>query len=203
MEHGDKREAVMQAAMELVGERGFHDSPMAEIAERAGVAAGTIYRFFDSKDTLIKEVHASLEKQILDYVIADYPRDRSVHERYLHIGRRTVAYCIASPLQFRFMEQFHNSPYGVARRRDKVFGKGNKNIIGDLFEEGMRRRLVKDLPFPVLFALAFGPLVDLCRDHVLELLVLDDQLIARTVEACWDAIRRHPDDAGCQEGARP
>jgi AcrR family transcriptional regulator len=60
MEHSDKREAVLLAAMELVGEHGFHGSPMALIAEQAGVAAGTIYRFFDSKDTLIKEIHATL-----------------------------------------------------------------------------------------------------------------------------------------------
>ena len=95
MEHGEKREAVMQAALELVGEHGFHGSPMALIAERAGVAAGTIYRFFDSKDTLIKEIYASLEGQILAAVTLDYPTGRPVRERFLHIGRRLVRYFIA------------------------------------------------------------------------------------------------------------
>ena len=57
MERGDKREAVMRAALELVGEHGFHGSPMAMIASRAGVAAGTIYRYFESKDVLIMETY--------------------------------------------------------------------------------------------------------------------------------------------------
>ncbi|MHB8836512.1 MAG: TetR/AcrR family transcriptional regulator [Candidatus Methylomirabilia bacterium] len=190
MEHGQKRAAVMQATLELVGEHGFHGSPMALIAERAGVAAGTIYRFFESKDILIKEVYASLEKQILAAVTADYPARGPVRDRFLHIGRQLVGFFITSPLQFRFLEQFHNSPYGVACRRDKVFGKNKKNIIIQLLEEARDQQVIKDLPLPILMALTFGPLVDVCRDHVLEFITLDDRLIERTVEACWDAVRR-------------
>jgi AcrR family transcriptional regulator len=190
MEQGDKREAVMQAAMELVGEHGFHGSPMALIAERAGVAAGTIYRFFDSKDTLIKEIYASLEGQILAAVSLGYPSGRPVRERFLHTGRQLVRYFLGSPLQFRFLEQYHNSPYGVASRRDKVFGRKKRNIIGELFEEAADQQTIKELPLPILFALTFGPLVDICRDHILKFITLDDALIERTVEACWDAVRR-------------
>jgi hypothetical protein len=38
--------------------------------------------------------------------------------------------------------------------------------------------------------LAFGPLVAMARDHILGFIALDDALIARTIEACWDGIRR-------------
>ena len=191
MEHGEKREAVMQAALELVGEHGFHGSPMALIAERAGVAAGTIYRFFDSKDTLIKEIHASLEGQILAAVTRGLPGGRPGPRALpAHRAPARRATSSRSPLQFRFLEQFHNSPYGVACRREKVFGKKDRNIIGELFEEAREQRIIKDLPLPILFALTFGPLVDICRDHILEFITLDDRLIERTVEACWDAVRR-------------
>jgi len=190
MEHGEKRDAVMQAALEMVGEHGFHGSPMAQIAERAGVAAGTIYRFFDSKDTLIKEIKAALEGQILAAVSEGYPDGKPVRERFLHIERRVIGFFIASPLQFRFLEQFHYSPYCLDARREKVFGKKKRNLIEDLLEEALGRRIVKDLPLPILCALAFGPVIEVCRDHILEFVTLDDRLIERTVEACWDAIRR-------------
>ena len=154
------------------------------------MAAGTIYRFFDSKDTLIKEIYASLEVQILAAVTLDYPTGGPVRERFLHTGRQLTRYFIGSPLQFRFLEQFHNSPYGVACRRDKVFDRKKRNVIGELFEEAKEQQLTKDLPLPILFALTFGPLVDVCRDHILKFVTLDDALIERTVEACWDAVRR-------------
>ncbi|HEY6000908.1 MAG TPA: TetR/AcrR family transcriptional regulator [bacterium] len=202
MDGGEKREAIIRAALELVGEHGFHGSPMAQIAERAGVAAGTIYRFFDSKDALIREIKTSLDGQILDAVAQGYPAGGSVRERFLHVQRRVIGYFVASPLQFRFLEQFHFSPYGLDARREQVFGKKRRNLIADLIEEGLAQRIVKDLPLPILYALAFGPVIEVCRDHILEFVTLDERLIERTVEACWDAIRRQPGGSCGPAGAR-
>ena len=190
MERIDKRDAVMQAALELVGENGFHGSPMVMIAQRAGVAAGTIYRFFESKDLLITETYRRLETHLTASIKVEYPEDGAIRERYLHICQRLYNYFLKSPLEFRFIEQFHNSPYGIACRRDKVQGKMEKDIIMELFEEGQQQQILKELPLQVLFALTFGPLTKLCRDHILHFIVLDESLIVRTVEACWDAVKR-------------
>jgi len=65
MKKSDKRADIMQAALGLIAERGFHATPMAEIAEKAGVAVGTIYRYFDNKDMLITELHQELEEKIM------------------------------------------------------------------------------------------------------------------------------------------
>lgn len=88
------------------------------------------------------------------------------------------------------MEQFFDSPFGVAHRREKLFGNREKSLIIELFEEALAQRIVKDLPLPVLCALAFGPLVDVCRDHILEFIILDEALIEQIVAACWDALQR-------------
>jgi hypothetical protein len=89
------------------------------------------------------------------------------------------------------MEQYHNSPYGVSLRRDKILSKtGDHDMFKNLFEEGITQQVIKDLPLIMLSALAFGPLVALVRDHTLGFIILDDTLIAQTVEGCWDGIRR-------------
>ena len=163
---------------------------MALVAERAGVAAGTIYLYFENKDTLIKETYLYLVERFLSAMLENYPEGDSVRNRFLHIGKVLVRYFMAAPLEFRFLEQFRNSPYGVAHRREKFFGKKDKDIITDLFTEGLESNIVKDLPLPVLFALSFAPLLDLCRDHILQFIELDDLLISRCVEACWEALRR-------------
>ncbi len=63
VEKSDKRCAIVRATLDLVAEQGFHGAPMALVAERAGVAAGTIYRYFESKDVLINEVFHYLEER--------------------------------------------------------------------------------------------------------------------------------------------
>jgi len=190
MEKSDKRAAVIEAALELIAEQGFHGTPMAMVAERAGVAAGTIYRYFESKEVLIRETYNEIEKRLTVAVRKEYPEEGTVRERFIHIGRVVVEYCISCPMTFRFLEQFHNSPYGVAHRREKIFGKQGNDICAELFEEGLQQQIIKDLPLPILFALTFGPIVDICRHHILQFIELDEPLIMRTVEACWDAVRR-------------
>jgi AcrR family transcriptional regulator len=194
MEKTDKRCAIVCATLDLVAEQGFHGAPMALVAERAGVAAGTIYRYFESKDVLINEVYHYLEERFFAAVMEGYVEDAPVRDRFLHVGKVLVRYCIGAPLEFRFLEQFHNSPYGAVYRREKLFGKGNRDVITELFDTALSEGIVKDLPLPVLFGLAFGPLLDICRDHILHFIKLDDELISRCVEACWDALRRYPGD---------
>jgi hypothetical protein len=45
MKNSDKREEIVQAALELIAEKGFHGAPMAMIAKKSDVAVGTIYRY--------------------------------------------------------------------------------------------------------------------------------------------------------------
>jgi hypothetical protein len=76
-------------------------------------------------------------------------------------------------------EQFHNSPYGVAFRRDKFLEKAGA-MFSVNSSNGVSRQIVKDLPLVILFAWpsAVGCRV---RDHILRP-SLDDSLIDRTIE---------------------
>ena len=191
MKISDKRTDILQAALQLIAERGFHASPMAEIAEKAGVAAGTIDRYFENKDILINELHGELEEKINGTLMEAYPLEQSLRERFLYLIRELLIYFIRNPLHFRYMEQYYNSPYGISMQRERFLGKpGKHGIVMEIFKRGVSQQLLKDLPEMVLFSLAFGPLVYLTRDHILGFVALDEKLIERTAEACWDAIKR-------------
>jgi AcrR family transcriptional regulator len=191
MKTSDKRADVMQAALGLIAEQGFHGAPMAEIAEKAGVAAGTIYRYFESKDVLITELHRELEDRIMASLQEGFPSGRPLRERFLYLNQRLLQYFIEHPLHFRYMEQYFNSPFGITMHRDRLLGKsGNNDILKVIFEEGISQQILKDLPVVVLFSLAFGPMIIMMRDHILGFITLDDKLIRQITEACWDAIKR-------------
>lgn len=191
MSKTDKRDEILRAALELIAENGFHGAPMALIAERAGVGAGTIYRYFENKDVLINELFREVETRIYPVLLDGYAQQKPFDERFLHLGSAMLRYFIENPLDFRYLEQFFNSPFGVAYRRDKLMGKKEHcDVFRELFEEGLSRQEVKDIPLVILFALAFGPLLAVARDHILDFIQLDKYLIDLTVKACWDAVKR-------------
>jgi len=49
----DKKKCIIQSALDLIQENGFHASPVSQVAKNAGVAASTIYTYFENKDALI------------------------------------------------------------------------------------------------------------------------------------------------------
>ena len=66
----------------------------------------------------------------------------------------------------------------------------DRDIFKKLFEEGISQHVIKGLPLSMLSALAFGPLISMARDYTLGFAMLDDTLIAETVGACWDGIKK-------------
>ncbi|WP_460595725.1 TetR/AcrR family transcriptional regulator [Geomonas sp. Red276] len=187
MDCSEKRAAIIRATVELVSENGFHGAPMAMVAERAGVAAGTIYRYFENKDALIGATYSDLDDRLRRRALEGYPEDGTPKEKFFHLARVLFKWWSSSPREFRFVEQFHNSPYGVAFRKEMLLGK-QSNLCRDIFLEAQEIKAVRDLPTPVLIALALGPLIYICRDHNLGFIAVDDEMLEEAIDGCWKAV---------------
>jgi AcrR family transcriptional regulator len=55
---------ILDAAAEEFGERGFHEAAIARIAQRAGVAIGSFYTYFDSKEAVFRALVADMSDQV-------------------------------------------------------------------------------------------------------------------------------------------
>jgi len=53
---GPKRDAILRAAIDTFAERGYFNAQVADVARAAGVAAGTVYLYFKSKDDLLVSI---------------------------------------------------------------------------------------------------------------------------------------------------
>src|ERR687887_593041 len=58
-----RRDAIIAAARELAAERGMAAVQIAPVAERAGIAAGTVYRYFPSKTEMVAAVVAAVSER--------------------------------------------------------------------------------------------------------------------------------------------
>jgi AcrR family transcriptional regulator len=60
---------ILDAAAEEFGQRGYHDGSIARIAQRAGVAIGSFYTYFDSKEAVFRALVADMSRQVRDHVV--------------------------------------------------------------------------------------------------------------------------------------
>lgn len=187
MNDGDKRQKIMTAALRLFAERGFHGAPTSAIAAEAGVGVGTIYRYFKDKESLIHELCAELRQHYETAVLAELGPELGPPARLRQIFTVLLKMFIAAPDPFRFMELYYYSPYATSaasRFREE------ESLVLQALTQAAAQGLCKPLPLKVLEALAWGPLVALAKEHSNRNLAVDEEIIAQTVQAAWDAVSR-------------
>ena len=115
-----KRDAILRAAIDVFAERGYFNAQVADVARAAGVAAGTVYLYFRSKDDLLVSIFERTVKERLnegrDAVagISD-PAERLRRFAHLHLGMlgrdRNLAIVFQVELRqsVKFMERFSST----------------------------------------------------------------------------------------------
>jgi TetR/AcrR family fatty acid metabolism transcriptional regulator len=78
---GDKRERILRAAVKVFAKNGFHATRVSEVAKAAGVADGTIYLYFKSKDELLVSLFEDRVTKLLTFMKDDLPKDASAPDR--------------------------------------------------------------------------------------------------------------------------
>ena len=71
---GDKRERILRAAVKVFAKTGFYAARVSEVAKAAGVADGTIYLYFKSKDELLVSLFEDRVEKLLSYLQKELPK---------------------------------------------------------------------------------------------------------------------------------
>jgi TetR/AcrR family fatty acid metabolism transcriptional regulator len=82
---GEKRERILGAAVRVFARKGFHATRVSEVARAAGVADGTIYLYFKSKDALLISLFENHLQRLNDYLAQELPRAGSAAEKLKRI----------------------------------------------------------------------------------------------------------------------
>jgi len=192
----DIRGAIIEAALDLIATNGFHGAPTSKIAEKAGVGMGSIYRYFKDKEDLIHQVFQYVVEQTSSVVLADRDPNAPIREQYLRLGFNTFYFMVENPKMRAFNEQYFSSPFGISRKRDMLLvdrtkdEPGSATFVHGLLQSARDQQIVKDLPLGILLALTFAPIVFIARDVSTGVLAVDKETVQKSVEACWDAVKK-------------
>jgi AcrR family transcriptional regulator len=104
----DKRRAILEAALELFAERGIGHVPTSAISAAAGVAEGTLFTYFKSKDDLLNQLYLEIRKEI-DRHLEDYPADSDPRTRVRFVWDKLVDLCVAQPERLKVQTQLRSS----------------------------------------------------------------------------------------------
>lgn len=186
----NKAEIILQAALEQFAENGFHSSPISQLATRAGVGVGSIYRYFKDKDELIHAVYNQVDVELQQAIAHNFDSSLPDQQQHIQLVVNLIDYLKNHPREFKFLEQYYSSPYGSAKKHAKFLHADideHPNPFVNLFAS-ISRKVQRNLPLPLYLAMTFGPVIFLLRDTLSGEVVLNDALVQQTAVASWRAL---------------
>ncbi len=182
----EKKAAALQATLELISEQGFQGTPMSQIAARADIGVGTIYRYFANKDDLLNALYLELKSRLTRALLQNYSPGAPISKSFKQVMRNIVHYYVEHPAELSFSEQYESSPLITEATREQ--GARLAEPIIELFERARKQHVLKDLPLKMLAVIINGSIVALAKLYLSGTVKMD--VLDAGLDAIWDAIKR-------------
>ena len=182
------REAILRAALELMSEHSYEATTVPEIASQAGVAAGTIYLHFPSKEAVVNAVYRQSKLEMQRFLANAMASATTSRDGFHRLWRGLFDFSRKHPEAFRFLEMHRHLPYlePASLEVSRAVFEG----VADFVRRAQKEGAIREAPAEVLIALAFGAFVGLAKEAECGHARLDEKSIRVGEEAVWDMLAR-------------
>lgn len=182
-----KRDAILNAMLDVVVKQGFHGAPMSLIAKRSGASAGVIYHYFESKEAIIQALYERISELKRTSLLDGYSSAMPAKEAFIHVWVNGYHFYRKHLREMRFLEQYQTA--GFICTPGKTTSKPRKEKIQIEFERRFTSRskggVLNDLPPEVIYELTFGLVARLATQRR----KLPEETLRRAAEKVWEAVK--------------
>lgn len=185
----DKRERIIAAASRLIVRNGLQCS-MSAIAEEAGVATGSLYNYFDSKEALVRGVYGRVAEVMTQRLSISQDPAMTHEERVRQYIERYIDFIWEDPLRARLFDYLDNNPLMPISEAAEIFGQFVDHS-SEMLKAAQTAGVVRAGPILLMASFVRGAIRNtLKRRRMNEAPFLPDER-AHLAQMCWDAVAAH------------
>lgn len=188
MDKKEKKDQIMQAALELFAQRGYHGTPVSLIAEQANVGSGTIYRYFRDKDDLVNTLYRHWKQKFFEETAEQIDLNQPLRSLFRDICFKLVQFAEKYRSAFVFMEAHHHSPY--LDEESIAVSERLKEQFFAVLREGQAQEVIASGSPEMLYSAVFGIFSETLKMYWNKGQSISTEIISKIEEMAWQAIRR-------------
>ncbi len=182
----DKRKALMKSALELFTSKGFDNTSTASISRSAGVATGTLFTYFDNKESLINDLYLETKMEFMG-IFPPMPDDIIMTEEVVKVfWDLSINWGLKNPKKMKFIVMYKSSPYITKMTWDEL--AEDMALLGNIYQRSIDEGVIKDLPIEYLME-ATTSHVYFTILYLSSRKIKDQQVIDDLFPTMWDMIR--------------
>jgi AcrR family transcriptional regulator len=183
-----KRNAILDAATRVFAERGLTAAPTSEISKQAGIAEGTLFTYFKTKDDLINALFREIKLEQADAIMAGFPRKKSIRTRLRHVWDGYVNWGMKNPEQRKVLSQLQVS--GMLSKQSLEAGSAPYREMHNMTRDAIEQHILRaDLPIELI-----SKMLAASAEATMDLIVLKPALANKYrnggFEIYWSGIAR-------------
>ena len=192
----DKREAILAAALQLIARLGLHNTPMSAVAREAGVAAGTLYLYFPSKEAMINALYVAVledrDRSMRGSATTVPPAARSkAREGLWSFWHGLARWHLDRPDASNFIQQCRAS--AILTEETREIERRNHAAGLASFEQAVAAGQLRPLSLQVFWALAVGPITQLAQMNDARELEITDDVLHSAFDGVCRSVLPEPD----------
>lgn len=154
MEETGKYQQILEAAIELFSERGFESTSVQDIAQWAGVAKGTVYLYFKSKDDLMKQVYEYCYGMDIKACEKDIDQEKNAVDKLCRRMDNIIEYLLSHPKEARVEQMYRVALSG--KKTLPYYQEEMYQAIRGVVEGGIEKKELRDMPSSLLTQVYYG-----------------------------------------------
>jgi len=183
----DKLRAIAEATFTLVEQTGLSGLTMAAIAREAGLATGTLYVYFKSKEELMVALYEQAKTSTTASLMQGDDPQAPFRSRFQRMWMNWLEHRLTHYAQVVFIEQYYNSPWFSEESRN-LSARLIKGWI-DLIESAKAQQILKDVPTVLLINSFGGSVRETTNALRSDALKRTEANLAMAFGLCWDGIK--------------
>jgi AcrR family transcriptional regulator len=178
-----KRDAILDAMLDIVVERGFHDAPMSLLAQRSGASAGVIYHYFPGKEAIIQALYEHIRALKHASILEGFSIDQDPRESFVQGCLNTYAFYRKHKREMRFYEQYEHAGFTCSPETVKKDERASAFALR--FSSKSKGGVLNEWPIEVLHELTINLVIRLASQPR----KLPEPLLREIADSMWQTVR--------------
>ncbi|MHA1993587.1 MAG: TetR/AcrR family transcriptional regulator [Candidatus Hodarchaeales archaeon] len=180
-----KYHAIINSSLELVKDLGFTGISISKIAKQANISPATIYIHFKNKEDLFTKLYTKIRTEMSNGALQGIHEKMDMEQIFKSIWINSFSYNLNHPDYLIYREKFEKTPMmeNIKQEDFELY-----IYVENLFQRGIKERIFKDLPIPLLISFAFVPIITLLNFHFEGVINMDENYITEACEIAWNAL---------------
>ena len=185
----DKRANILNAAEKILAERGLYGFSMKLLAETAGIAAGTIYRYFENKDSLINELYQHITQETAQTFFNGWSEEQSPEHKYKQLWNNAFNGVLKNPQRSIVIEMLFSQP-SLAQEQAAFLDSEMLLPLSVFYQQGIDEGRFHNWEIAALMTLSFNSAITLAKKVRSNCLSADEIQISQVRDASWLIIQK-------------